>query len=1335
MSDSEDLLIKRRQKRRRVVADSEDEDEDLPPAPRPAKNDAQEVHQHHPDRLPTPGNGTRSAALDAPASSSTASSRSCTTTTTLAAAGAAAGAPPGGNCTSRGASSSNLQFAAQDMRIEHQSVQLSPPSLLGQGLTNLLAGLEGPPPEEAMAAAPSSSSSGPMVDMIRPVAPAPAAAGGQVSFPPESSAARLQQENAATVPHQQAQNGTLIHGMVNKGKGKGKVNGQVVVQQRNGNFQVPGDRGAQYQAALQLQQQQQQVPVQTSGRAGPRLTQQQMLEQRQRQQQLLLAQQQQFAQHQLALRRQQQVAASGSGRPHVHHFAPDPVHQLAAPAPAAPGGQKRKKRKQQANHGSDDEYSPPSASSSDEEDPEYDSRAVRKQRKQQQKQEQEAKSWQASVDKMRKTASHVVFLVQKEFAKTQSIHGFARVKKAIAKGRTNLVENCNDAGFVTQNKISLVPTTSAGNTTGTTSNGASSSTATAGGAPSTSLHDPGASLTTGTTSANTSYGKLKDYQKVGVRWLTTLTNAGYGGILADEMGLGKTAQILTFLELQKFRQGPRMGPILVCAPMSLLRNWELEAEKWTGMRVFRYHSSSQKERWQQAAEYIREVNNHIRQHGEDAGNLYDIILTTQHVLASREDRKAFLMQLRFSYFVTDEAHFLKTTNTKRVQEMHKIKAEKRILLTGTPIQNSLNELCNLLWFCMPSVFSALTELDTAKDKKLKLNWLQNLSSAFLLRRLKSDVLKDLPNKKVLVFATDLTASQKLLYQKEIAEFQGSSGSVVYSYGTTTSSVASASSSSACSSALLSPPADTASLSSSASSASSSLVKPAHHHRGVTTRSARQKIAANIKATSTSSNTAAISTTSGKHLLPLGKQNQLDKGTATAFKNIYSRLRRICGAPLLAQTKFTEQQYTELAQLLLPKRDDFLKAGLQKIEKQVRQWSDFEVHNAAKCFYLPYPYRATAEEICAGGKMQALLALLEERQQEKTLVFSQYTQYLDVIEEALLLKGFNYVRLDGSTASEDRQQLVEDFSTSATAHAPQDGELPADKGNDLGGAAAQLQQPGPVGAAAAVVPVVNAPEKKPVQVFLLSTKAGGVGLNLVAADMVVLMDMDYNPQNNRQAEDRVHRMGQQRDVTIVYMLTLKTIEEKVLEINLRKMKLDAAFGGVNALAKAAEGISTEPGSSSGTTTMLKTSNYNGSSAVDPTAGGAPCPGGAGRHLATPGTRPQHINDPTLGHLVVPHRHTTDSPAQEAAGAVVPSSSQIAQHPRSGPQSTVQLPGASPVSPRVEDDRAPEDVEKESLLELKNSFAVLDESGRGEEVLKEEAASCKVAFVSSVKDLLG
>jgi len=120
--------------------------------------------------------------------------------------------------------------------------------------------------------------------------------------------------------------------------------------------------------------------------------------------------------------------------------------------------------------------------------------------------------------------------------------------------------------------------------------------------------------------------------------------------------------------------------------------------------------------------------------------------------------------------------------------------------------------------------------------------------------------------------------------------------------------------------------------------------------------------------------------------------------------------------------------------------------------------------------------------------------------------------LDIVEAALNLCSIPFVRLDGRTRIEDRATIVSGFQAAG----------------------------GP-------------------QVFLVSTKAGGLGLNLTAANAVVMLDLDFNPQNSRQAEDRAHRLGQTKDVTIYYLVCKGTVDELVLKKNLEKMKLDQHFG--------------------------------------------------------------------------------------------------------------------------------------------------------------------------------
>ena len=165
---------------------------------------------------------------------------------------------------------------------------------------------------------------------------------------------------------------------------------------------------------------------------------------------------------------------------------------------------------------------------------------------------------------------------------------------------------------------------------------------------------------------------------------------------------------------------------------------------------------------------------------------------------------------------------------------------------------------------------------------------------------------------------------------------------------------------------------------------------------------------------------------------------------------------------------------------------------------------------------------------ASGKCRRLQALLPElrAQGHRVLLFSQWTSCLDILEWLLEHLGLPYCRLDGSTQVADRQQLVNEFNA---------------EGSEL-------------------------------FIFLLSTRAGGQGLNLTGADTVILHDVDFNPQIDRQAEDRCHRIGQVRPVKVIRMCASGTVDENILDIATRKLSLDAAVlesgGGLWAAARSA-----------------------------------------------------------------------------------------------------------------------------------------------------------------------
>lgn len=256
------------------------------------------------------------------------------------------------------------------------------------------------------------------------------------------------------------------------------------------------------------------------------------------------------------------------------------------------------------------------------------------------------------------------------------------------------------------------------------------------------------------------------------------------------------------------------------------------------------------------------------------------------------------------------------------------------------------------------------------------------------------------------------------------------------------------------------------------------------------------------------------------------------GTARAqrdfVKHLFHRLRRVCNHPLLGQSKLADADYERLVEAFRKVRPDFARATPAKGLAEVRGWSDYEVASAVRelglVSQLGPTFQVSKEELLEGSaKIQELVKLLRAQKEakRKTLVFSQFTQFLDVISDVLGSLGIKFARLDGGTNIGERPNIVRNFQDPSSG----------------------------------------------VDVFLLSTKAGGVGLNLTAADCVVLMDLSFNPHDNRQAEDRVHRLGQSQPVNVHYLVCKETVEEQVLKINLDKMALDYKFGGQRMLLQA------------------------------------------------------------------------------------------------------------------------------------------------------------------------
>jgi len=185
--------------------------------------------------------------------------------------------------------------------------------------------------------------------------------------------------------------------------------------------------------------------------------------------------------------------------------------------------------------------------------------------------------------------------------------------------------------------------------------------------------------------------KLTEYQMIGLNWLVLMHKQTLNGILADEMGLGKTIQAIAFLAHLKENGGH--GPHLVIVPSSTMENWQNEMALWCpDIKVLTYYGSQDERRHMR----VQIVNEEID---------YDVILTTYNMVISSPDDRVLFRKLSFHYVVFDEAHMLKNMSTARYDNLMRVQAPRKLLLTGTPLQNNLVELMSLLVFVMPDMFA------------------------------------------------------------------------------------------------------------------------------------------------------------------------------------------------------------------------------------------------------------------------------------------------------------------------------------------------------------------------------------------------------------------------------------------------------------------------------------------------------------------------------------------------------------------------------------------------------------------------------------------------------
>ncbi|QPS29873.1 DEAD/DEAH box helicase [Clostridium perfringens] len=251
--------------------------------------------------------------------------------------------------------------------------------------------------------------------------------------------------------------------------------------------------------------------------------------------------------------------------------------------------------------------------------------------------------------------------------------------------------------------------------------------------------------------------ELRPYQKEGFKWINEITDLGFGGVLADDMGLGKTLQIIAFLLSQKKSKS------IVVVPTSVIYNWMDEFEKFApSIRVGLVHGSKSK-RDKVLRDFKRGLGIKIEEENlkEKSYEKYDVLLTTYGTL--KNDEKAY-ENLSFDYCIIDEAQNIKNPSAQATLSVKNIKSRCNIALTGTPIENNLMELWSIFDFVMPGyLFTKERFRERFILDESNLSELKSLITPFILRRLKEDVLSELPEKLEKKYLVEMKGKQKQLY--------------------------------------------------------------------------------------------------------------------------------------------------------------------------------------------------------------------------------------------------------------------------------------------------------------------------------------------------------------------------------------------------------------------------------------------------------------------------------------------------------------------------------------------------------------------------------------------
>ncbi|KAI0234140.1 putative DNA helicase ino80 [Massospora cicadina] len=643
--------------------------------------------------------------------------------------------------------------------------------------------------------------------------------------------------------------------------------------------------------------------------------------------------------------------------------------------------------------------------------------------------------------------------------------------------------------------------------------------------------------------------QLKGYQLKGLNWLANLYEQGINGILADEMGLGKTVQSISLLaHLAECHN--IWGPFLVIAPASTLHNWQQELTKFApSLKTLPYWGNVKDRKtlrkfWSQKQLYTRDAPFHV--------------LVTSYQLIMTDER--YFQRIKWQYMILDEAQAIKSSSSARWKTLMNFQCRNRLLLTGTPIQNSMQELWALLHFIMPSLFDSHEEFSEWFSKDIEnhaensdqlnqhqLSRLHMILKPFMLRRVKKNVQHELGEKIELEIMCNLTPRQRQLYSTlreriSLSELLAKSQSSLDNSSVESLLNLVIQFRKVCNHPELferaevqsplafcrypeAPPSDFPLLPFNAHSyiqvhlprlvyadavRPSSWLAPGGTFDVWTSDRVRPELSLSHLSPSELAEVRRLNLST---LLRVHRQERLAAERSLAEMTPQTLLRDLrTPHPLLGLAEASLDQMVALRatgcyqpSVVAPPPDlVFADIHHRRCQMQLAQNRHLRASLLESCADSGFPdilVPAPAKLIMNSGKLMALDKLLTRLKAEghRVLLYSQMTRMIDLMEEYLTYRQHSYLRLDGSSRISDRRDLVEDWQT-----------------------------------------------RPDLFVFLLSTRAGGLGINLTAADTVIFYDSDWNPTVDQQAMDRAHRLGQTRQVTVYRLVTRGTIEERILQ---------------------------------------------------------------------------------------------------------------------------------------------------------------------------------------------